>query len=255
MSSKKAEARDRVKAMRAEQARKERQRERMLRFGIAGAVIAAVAIIAVAVTASRGGDDGPAALPDTVAAEGEGVTFGEADAPVTLDIWVDFLCPHCKDFEDQNGPTVTELVDSGEAKVTYHPVTFTGRNYSTRANNAFGCAIDAGQGEEYYAALFVSPQQWTDNALVDVGESIGLGGDFESCVRDDTYDDWSASVTQAATERGDITGTPTVHVNGEVLSDWTPNGIRNAVAAAASGESITEPAEEPTGEPTGEATE
>src|SRR5699024_7235614 len=115
MSSKKAEARERVKAMRAEQARKERQRERLMRFGIAGAVILAVAIIAVAVTLSQNSDDGPVALPDTVSEEGEGITFGEADAPVTLDIWVDFLCPHCKDFEDQNASTINELVDSGQA--------------------------------------------------------------------------------------------------------------------------------------------
>jgi protein-disulfide isomerase len=249
MSSKKAEARERVKAMREEQARKERQRERMLRFGIAGAVIAAVAIIAVAVTASRGGDDGPVALPDTVSEEGGGVTFGQAEAPVEVDVWLDFLCPHCKEFEDANGATIDELVAAGEAKVTYHPVTYTGRNYSARANNAFACAVDAGEGEAYFKALFVSPQQWTDNALVELGESVGLEGDFESCVRDDTYDDWSGSVTDAATASGDITGTPTVHVNGEVLEDWTPEGIRNAVQTAASGGSTT-----PTEGATGEAT-
>ena len=255
MSSKKVETRERVKAMRAEQARKERQRERLLRLGIVGAVIVAVAIIAVAVTVSRNGDDGPTALPETVAAEGDGVTFGAADAPVTVDVWLDFLCPHCKDFEDQNGSTLDELADAGEAKITYHPVTFTGRNYSGRANNAFGCAIDAGQGKEYLEGLFVSPQQWTDNALIDVGEELGLDGDFASCVRDDTYDDWSSSVTQKATERGDITGTPTVHVNGEVLENWTPDGIRGAVAAAASGDSGAEPDESTDETPTPEATQ
>src|SRR5690625_1002340 len=165
MSSKKAEARERVKAMRAEQARKERQRERLLRLGIAGAVLVAVAIIAIAVTASRNSDDGPMALPDTVAAEGDGVTFGEADAPAHIDVWLDFLCPHCKSFEDQNGSTIDEIVEAGEATVTYHPVTFTGRNYSSRANNAFACAVDAGQGHESLQALFVSPEQCSANDL------------------------------------------------------------------------------------------
>lgn len=251
MSSKKAEARDRVKAMREEQARSERKRERMLRFGIAGAVIAAVAIIAVAVTASRGNDDGPVALPDTVSEEGDGITFGQADAPVELDVWLDFLCPYCKEFEDQNGVTIDELVASGDAKVTYHSVTFTGRNYSTRANNAFACAVDQGEGEAYFKALFVSPQQWTDNALVDLGEPVGLGGEFESCVREDTYNDWSGSVTDTATANGDISGTPTVHVNGEPLdsASWTPDAIRAAVETAAAGGSVA-----PTEGATGEAT-
>ena len=236
MSSKKAEARERVKAMREEQAKQERKRERIVRFGIAGAVVAAIAIIAVAVAASRGGSDGPFPVPNTVAEPGGGVLVGDPDAPVTIDSWIDFLCPHCKEWEDLNGTTVDELVDSGDANVVYHPLTYTGGAYSTRANNAFACAADEGMAEEFIKAAFVTQPQWTRSMLVDLGESAGIGGDYESCVRDGTYDDWSSDVTTTA--RGtNVEGTPTVFVGGELLpnTSWTPDGIRAAVAAAGAG--------------------
>ncbi|HEY9412668.1 MAG TPA: thioredoxin domain-containing protein [Jiangellaceae bacterium] len=251
MSSKKAEARERVKAMREAQARQERKKERLMRFGIAGAVIAAVVIIAVAVVASRGGDD-VAAIPTGVNADETGLVVGEADAPVTVDLWVDFLCPHCKDFEDANAAAIDELKDSGQAQVVYHPLTFTGGQYSSRANNAFACASDEGKAAEFVAAAFANPQQWTDNSLADLGDSAGIGGDYESCVRADTYSDWSTDVTESARD-ANVTGTPTVFVNGELLdsTQWTPEGITAAVTAAAGGAAT----DAPSGSPAATATE
>lgn len=255
MSSKKAEARERVKAMREEQARQDRKRERIVRFGIAASVLAAVAIIVVAVAASRDGNDGPSALPSTVTEQGGGVLVGDPDAPVTIDSWVDFLCPHCKEFEDANGATIDELVAAGEANVVYHPLTFTGGTYSTRANNAFACAADEGKAGEFLAAAFVNPQQWTRSSLVDLGDSVGIGGSYESCVQDGTYDDWSRDVTATASEN-EITGTPTIFINGELLpqTSWSPEGISAAVAAAATGGSLSTPAPGASGAPSEQST-
>lgn len=234
--SKKAEARQRVKAMREEQLRKERRRERTLRFGIAGAVLAAVVIIAVAVNASRGGD-GATNLPGAVSEDDSGIVVGQADAPVTIDNWMDFLCPHCQEFEATNGEAIDELVASGDAKVVYHPVSYTGGEYSVRANNAFACAADEGKPNEFLKAAFESPAQWSDDDLVALGEEAGIGGSYAECVQDGTYDDWASSVLDAARDK-EITGTPTLFIDGpaydepQVMDARTPDAIRSAVEAA-----------------------
>ncbi|TDD69683.1 disulfide bond formation protein DsbA [Jiangella aurantiaca] len=256
MSSKKAEARERIKAMREEQARQEKRRERMMRYGVAVAVVAAVAIIAVAVAASRGGSDGPVAVPDAVGSgngqviegDGGGILVGEADAPVTIDYWMDFLCPHCAEFEAANSTAIQELVDSGQANIVYHPLDFTGAVYSRRANNAFACAAQEGQAVEFKSAAFAASTQWSTSSLVDLGEQVGIGGDYEGCVRDDEFEDWAAAVPESARDH-EITGTPTVFVNGELLdsTQWTPEGINAAVATVAAGGSLATPAPDATG--------
>lgn len=253
MSSKKAEARERVKAMREEQARQDRRRERTMRFGVAGAVVAAVAIIAVAIASSRGGD-GPVAVPEPagqgsgqeVANESQGILVGDEAAPVTIDNWMDFLCPHCKAFEDTNAAAIAQLVEAGEANIVYHPVTYTGNVYSTRANNAFACAADEGMASEFIDAAFAAQgTQWSTSQLVDLGEQAGIGGDYESCVRDDTYEDWSREVESAAQDY-QVEGTPTVFVNGQLLpsTSWTPDGIAGAVETVAGGGEIATQAPE-----------
>ena len=37
---------------------------------------------------------------------GKGVTVGNADAKVHIDIYLDFRCPHCAEFEEASGATV-----------------------------------------------------------------------------------------------------------------------------------------------------
>lgn len=235
--SKKTEARERVKAMREEQARKERARERTLRFGIAAAVLVAVVIIAVAVNASRNGG-GPASLPGNVSEDENGIIVGDADAPVTLENWMDFLCPHCQEFEATNGDAIDELVESGDVKMVYHPLSFTGGDYSAGANNAFACAADEGMPNEFLKAAFAAPAQWSNDDLVQMGEDAGIGGNYASCVADGTYDSWADSVTDAARD-AEVTGTPTLFIEGpgtdgsELMDARTPDAIQAAVEAAA----------------------
>jgi protein-disulfide isomerase len=250
MSSKKAEARERIKAMREQQARRDRQRERTVRYGVAVAIVAAVAIIAVAVVSSRGGDDGTLVVPTAVAqgngqdvpTSSGGILVGDKSAPVTIDYWMDFLCPHCKEFEDVNAATIDQLIESGQANVVYHPLTFTGGTYSTRANNAFACAANIGKGTEFVNAAFAAQQQWATGSLVDLGEQAGIGGSYASCVRDSPYNAWSSNVKASARDFN-ISGTPTVFINGKELpsSAWSPDGIRNQVKAAAQQGNATSP--------------
>ncbi|MFR9805469.1 DsbA family protein [Pseudonocardia sp. RS010] len=168
-----------------------------------------------------------------------GITVGQAAAPATIDLYVDFQCPACKQYEEQVGPTIDRLVDAGEAKVVYHPVAFLNRfsstEYSTRSSSAAACAADAGVFPQYAKTLFANqpPENSAglpDEQLVALGQQVGAGEDFARCVQGDTYEGWTASVTEAASRAG-VNATPTVQVDGAEI-ERTTDALVAAVQAA-----------------------
>jgi protein-disulfide isomerase len=177
----------------------------------------------------------PMNYPAGATPTGDGIAIGAG--PVTVDAYVDFLCPFCRRFELSAGPTLTGLVADRQITAVYHPMSFLDEasttRYSSRAGAAAGCAADAGRFPEYAYALFASqPPEGgpglSDDELVKLGASVGLAGEFESCLRGGRYLDWPPYVTSVATARG-VTATPTVLVGGVPVA---PDGP--AIAAAVS---------------------
>jgi protein-disulfide isomerase len=184
---------------------------------------------------------GPGRLPAGATAEGDGVVIGHG--PVRVDIFVDFLCPFCRQFELASGPALAKLVDDGQASLVYHPMNFldgaSTTRYSTRAAASSGCAADQGLFLEYAHALFVNqPPEGsaglTDAELTAIGQSAGLASEaFSRCVLDSPYLDWPAYVTERATELG-VESTPTVLVAGTAVEPGA-QPVAAAVAAARRG--------------------
>ncbi|GAA1390652.1 hypothetical protein GCM10009613_31720 [Pseudonocardia kongjuensis] len=171
-------------------------------------------------------------------ATASGVPTGNADAPATVDVYLDFQCPHCKTFEEQAGPTLEELRTSGQAQIVYHPVAFLDRvsttQYSTRAAAASGCAAEAGVFPEFERLLYQNqPTEGGDGLpneqLVQLGQQAGAGPDFAACVDDQRFAPWSQQITQQAL-RDNVSGTPSVKVNGQDV-EASPQAIQQAVAA------------------------
>jgi protein-disulfide isomerase len=166
-----------------------------------------------------------------------GVTVGNPDAPATIDLYLDFQCPVCAQYEQQAGATIEELVASGQAKVVYHPVAYLNRfsspRDSSRSSAAAGCAADAGVLPRFAQLLFANqPPEGgdglPDDQLIALGTQAGAGSGFATCVQDGRYADWSRSVTDAASQVG-VNGTPTVLVNGKVIAN-SADALRAAVA-------------------------
>lgn len=216
-----------------EQLARERRRKRALWtsvIAIAALVIAGLIGWAVYSGQRSGGYNTPRG-----ASEGAtGIVVG--NGKVTIDVYEDFLCPFCGQFERSSSGTLEQLVAEGKVKVVYHPISILDRysttKYSTRSSASSGCAADGGKYREYAKALFDrQPPEGSaglsDDQLIDIGASVGLDrNSFGSCVREGTYRSWTAHVTDAASERG-ITGTPTILVNGESVQ---PNS--EAITAA-----------------------
>ncbi|RKN49500.1 DsbA family protein [Micromonospora endolithica] len=221
-----------------EQLAREQRRKRTLWVSVAAVAVLVIAgLIGWSVFSSQRSDEFTA--PPGANDAGTGIVRGSG--PVTIDLYEDYLCPACKQFQQVSGETIDQLVDQGKARVVFHPVAYLNRysttEYSTRSSAASGCAAEGGKFAEFSDALFErQPPEGgaglSDDQLIDIGAGVGLDrDDFGSCVRDGTYESWTAHVTDEASRAG-ISGTPTIQVNGEPVADRSPDGIRRAVEAA-----------------------
>lgn len=225
---------------------------------VVAAVVVVVAIVAVVggVTwTQRSGEPaaGGTALPAGVTAMGQGfrayadVTPKEG-AP-TVDVYEDFQCPACKQFEALTGSTIATLAKEGRIVLTYHVKNFLDDNLrndsSTRAGNAAFCAADAGRFQEFHDRVFPGqPTEegagFTDAQLSGFAQAAGITGDafatFQDCVEAGRYDAYVASVEEKSFEDG-VRGTPTVRIDGkdqDLASIASPEGFTAAVEAATS---------------------
>jgi protein-disulfide isomerase len=231
------EAQERLAAERAAQAAADRRRSLLL----GGATVAIIAAIAAAVgiafvnqqNAAKDVGQPPAnTVPSEDALSAYGAITGTADfadasIPV-LDIYEDFQCPACEQFEAAVGDSITkELGESGDFRVVYHPMQFLdanlGNDSSARAANASGCAADDGKFLEYHDVIYANQPEregtgFTDEDLIRFGGQVGLTGpEFESCVRDQTFAKWAKNGVQRSSDDRGVTSTPSFFVNGTRL--------------------------------------
>jgi len=183
----------------------------------------------------------PRSVPAGATAAGDGIVLG--GGPVTVDAYIDFLCPYCRRFETAAGPALGDMVSEGLISLVYHPMSFLDEasttRYSSRAAAASGCASDGGKFAGYVSALFgAQPPEGgpglTDAELIELGVSAGLARpEFGPCVLAGRYLDWPPFVTEQAAARG-VSATPTVLVAGSPPAP-DARAISAAVAAARAG--------------------
>ena len=249
-----------AKRLRTEQGRKKyeqqvaarqkhaRSRGLWLNGSLAGVVVLVV-LIGIGVQSSRAKIEGT--LTAENATVSHGVVYGKA-AAATVDVYEDFQCPRCLDFEKAVGATVDKDVQAGKAQVRFHILSFldgssSGNRYSSRAANAAICASDISVATfvKFHNVLYgklggkqVQPTEGsngrTDAQLVSYGKAAGIKGaaltTFQGCVTNENH----KALVEALTEQGSkdgVTGTPTVKVNGKSISP-TLSAFNTAVAKA-----------------------
>lgn len=218
--------RDRAAAKRIVEQQKAAERRRRVTIWTSVAVVAVLTIAGLigwgALTSREKADAGTLTTPSV--AVDEGTAFAVGSGPVVVDIYEDFLCPVCNEFERRTGPAIKQLVDEKKVTVRYHPVSIldqasNGTRYSTRAAGAAAAAAVGGRFTEFHDVLFANqPAEGTDGLddarLIELGRSVGLGDAFAAAVTDRTYDAWVAKATDTFAARG-YTGTPTIVVDGK----------------------------------------
>lgn len=228
-------------ARRASQQLSRQHRERRRRTAIVS-VTAVVVLLLAGLTgiglwqASRPAD---MVTPTAATADGTGLPVGSG--PVTVEVYLDFLCPACQQFDVASRPVLDDYVEDGTITLVYRPISIlddqTTNRFSTRSAAAAGCAADGGAVDEFVAEMMIRQPApggtgLSDDQIIAIGTAAGLPGDtFGECVRDGTYRGWVAQSTDAAFERG-ARGTPTVFVDDQLLEPRTIPALVEAIEAA-----------------------
>jgi protein-disulfide isomerase len=218
-----------------------RRRTRILVTVLAVAILVIAIIVGLAVYRSRQPQN--AAIPVGVSDVGgqRSGLVAAGDGPVKVEVYFDFLCPFCKQFEATVTPTLDQLVASGKITLIWHPLGFLDSHsnptgYSTHAAASAGCASDAAKLKAYGEALFAAqPPEGgpglSDDQLISVAGNAGIiNPAFAACVRGSKYQAWVGQLTNQAIQRG-VTATPTVFVN-DKQTEPTAEAITTAVNTA-----------------------
>lgn len=162
--------------------------------------------------------------PSAVSADaGYGIVLnGDVTGVPTVDLYEDFQCPICQQFEALNTQYISSLVTEKKAKVVYHIMSFIGEE-SVRAANAAACAVETNQFLDFHNALYANQPktensgEWSNDRIIAIAAASGITSpSFASCVKDKKYSAWVNKAAEAASKDG-VNSTPTVKVNGKEI--------------------------------------
>jgi protein-disulfide isomerase len=210
---------------RREKMQRQQRRQRLTIVGVITVVAAILVFLVVWQPLSSVGEIipiTPAALP-----EADGLSLGDPNAAVTIDVFEDFQCSACQRFTQNIEPLVIEnLVATGRARYVFHNYPFLDGNgagssgESDQASNAAMCANEQDKFWEMHSIIYANWNgenrgQFSDRRLQRMAESIGLEMDaFNSCFNANKYEADIQADFDLGREMG-VSGTPTVFVNGQ----------------------------------------
>ena len=209
----------------------------MLLIGSTVAIVAVMAIIAGVWFLTRPAPFSEAPIaPGLVTPSGipsNSTTLGQANAPVTIDLYGDFRCSACFNFTADQEPKLEQnYVSTGKAKLVWHDlitIDTQGVTESRDAANAALCATDQGKFWTLHDWLFAnqsadeSPGAFTQDRLLTIGKNAGLDtAKYDPCVQQGSH--LSAIQAEQTSKPAGITGTPAIFVNGkEIQGPVNPN--------------------------------
>lgn len=262
----KSAARERLRAERERQAKKDKARRQMI---VGVSIVGVLAVVGLGTwgvmqlnkpshwEAAKDAKN-VTAPKNTSGKNGTTVVIGKSSAKKTLELYEDSRCPICGTFEQAIGETVRKDVDAGKYKIKYVGATFiddmTSGEGSKNALSALGAALDVSPDAflDYKAALYSAkyhPQETDDkfkddSYLLKIADSVdALKGNaaFQKDVKDGTFDDWAVKMSAAFQDSG-VKGTPTLKMDGKVLTDgksenapMTVEDFNTAITAALKG--------------------
>ena len=204
------------------------------------------ALSALALAACGGATDGDSTSASSGTNDSEGIVlqdiiFGDPDAPVTIVEYASWTCPACLDFHARIMPTVkADYVDTGKVKLVFREFPTAPANIAVAGFALARCAEDA----EYYdildelsmgqdAILTLARQGGpVVEALKQVGANHGIEGDeaFQACLDDQGNRD-AIRASIAAARSKDVSVTPTLFLNGELMENSVRISVNTFTAA------------------------
>jgi protein-disulfide isomerase len=160
----------------------------------------------------------PAAATNTAKAVGN--SLGDANAPVQVEVYADFQCPICGQFDRGTLKQIEDkYVNAGKVRIIFNHFAFIG-DESTRAAEASECANAQGKFWQYADTLFNNQSgenqgAFNDTNLAKFAQQVGLDmTQYQTCMDQHTYLGKIQASSQAAQQRG-VDSTPTLFINGQ----------------------------------------
>lgn len=208
-------------------------RRALLAVGLSMSAGAAVA------ACSPGGGGAPAA------AASADMALGDANAKVTLIEYASVTCSHCADFKKNVYPQIkANYIDTGKIRFIFREFTTPPNEVSAAGFLLARCNNPT--PEQYFARLDVLFEQQIPifealqagqvrTALLNIARSAGLTEEqFNACVTDQAGIARIKAGEEAAIKEFQITGTPTLILNGQKLTDpaqYLYEGLAKAIDA------------------------
>ncbi len=213
------------------------RRRRVLVIAVVAGVLVLAVVVGLVIQAQRDTTGEVGTSPEG-ASDSYGLVLGEDDAPHSVVIYEDFICPACGEFERLTNTGLADAVEAGRTQVEYRPLDFLSRfgDYSQRSANAFAVVLDTAGPEvakSFHDALFAEqPSEEgpfpSDSDLVRMAVEAGADESaVTSGIEDLAFEQWVANGTEQASKDG-VVSTPTVELDGdpvpgETLGDMAAN--------------------------------
>lgn len=154
----------------------------------------------------------------------QGKTLGNPQATVTVEVWEDFLCPHCREWTTTIKPQlVEEYIKTNKIRLEFHTLPLQGfAPGSTMAGLAAACAADQNLFWQYHDQLFAAQAEgqagYTMERLIDRAKTVGLDeSQFTQCLTSRQHQSDLDASLQRANELG-LDSTPSLLINGKRMA-------------------------------------
>lgn len=204
-------------------------------------VLVAIVVLAAVLVVPRLTSSGTPTTSSTSSNSGAGLTYegqpsiGDANAPVTIALFEDFLCPHCAEFSDQVWPQIKRAyIDTGKARAVYFyfPVI---DQVQSRVIGGLGQCVYLQSNDDFWnlEQILMRTQQQLMNTARAIDIAMQYAPDLnrqqlQTCVDNGT----GAKVVDKDNAMGrnlGVQGTPTVFVNGKMVTNAGWDGVKKAI--------------------------
>ncbi|MDN3351038.1 thioredoxin domain-containing protein [Actinomadura sp. DC4] len=222
-------ARERLAEERRRQAQKQ-QRTRRLMISLSGLVVVALAVVITVYFVNKKDPSAYSGALAPTSRQSDGAILAAkpgVKAP-KLELFEDFQCPICHEFENASGSTIKRLAAEGKVNVLYYPFWLFKqqpepiRGNSQRAANAALCA-PADKWIQYHDAIYKhqpaeGSKGFSNKDLIGWAKDLGFATpQFQQCVNGNQKQSQIDQMTNYAEQTRKVTGTPTVFLNGQSL--------------------------------------
>lgn len=168
--------------------------------------------------------------------EGVTVLVGKPGVKKVVDIYADFLCPVCGQFQEAYGKQLEDKMNNGELGVRYHMVPMLNNSsvppgYSLQSANAALLAADVGKFTPFHDSLFKEqPEEgkrgYDKGQLIKLGQGLGITDPkFAAGVNGGVYEQQIIAAFAQTSKDPNFKGTPTVVYNGARVEFTDPGWL------------------------------